>query len=220
MDRNVFLPAGLPEPDVQVFRAAAANQEDSRFHLRELLANRSDLVEAIGTLASELEHRLIEHAAGPQILIQEGIRAELKLMRDSLLQPQDGTLEKLLIDQVVLCWLNLTTAERQRDQDSAEDTSVTWADFWDRHVSRLRGDLLRATRALASVRRILVPALQVNIAQRQVNVSGQPSSFIPPRQPGSQTASDPTALTNLPQGLEVAPEPGGTLADERRARSQ
>ena len=169
MNRQVVLPASASHEDFQVFQAAVANREHSRPRLRELLAQRSDLVEAIGTLASELEYRLVEHAAGPQILLQEGLRAELNLRRDDLRQTQDGPLERLLIDQIVLCWLNLMTAERRRNERWSDGISNESADFWDRHVARLRTDYLRAIRSLASVRRILVPAIQVNVAEQQVN---------------------------------------------------
>ena len=46
------------------------------------------------------------------------------------------------------------------------------AEFYDRHVSRLNADLFRATRALATVRKLRRPVVQVNVAEQQINVAG------------------------------------------------
>lgn len=167
--RNVIVPPGTTPDEFQLLQRAAANEEDSRPPVRQLLARRSDLVAAVCATASELERNLIDRAGGQGVLVHESMRAELELMRSSLRLPEDGSLERLLIDQVVLCWLNLMTAERRRDERWTDGMSNESADFWDRHVARLRTDYLRAIRSLASVRRILVPVLQVNIAEQQVN---------------------------------------------------
>jgi len=90
-------------------------------------------------------------------------------MKADLRLSGEGPLEELLISQIALCWLNLMTAERLRNDRWTEGVSYESADFWDRHVARVRTDYLRAIRSLASVRRILVPIVQINIAEQQVN---------------------------------------------------
>jgi hypothetical protein len=169
VNRRLAIPQGTKPEEVELLRRAAADQEDTRQAVRDLLASRPALVAAVSTTASELEESLIHRAGGQGVLAHESMRAELEGMRASLRLPEDGALEELLISQVVLCWLTLMTAERLRTERWSEGISNESADFWDRHVARLRTDYLRAIRSLASVRRILVPVVQVNIAQQQVN---------------------------------------------------
>lgn len=161
-------PETTPE-EFALLQRVAANQEDTRPAIRKLLASRPALVAALSSKASELEEAVIERAGGQQVLVHESMRAELEQMRGSLRCTGDGPLEGLLISQVVLCWLNLMAGERLRNDRWSDGFSYESADFWDRHVARLRSDYLRAIRSLASVRRILVPFIQVNIAAQQMN---------------------------------------------------
>ena len=48
-------------------------------------------------------------------------------------------------------------------------------DYWQKQQERAHRRYLSAIRTLAQVRRLLVPAMQVNIAERQLNVLGQVS---------------------------------------------
>ena len=81
-------------------------------------------------------------------------------------------MEKLLVQRVALCWLALNSAESLRADKWRPSLSTEAADFWDRHVSRLNSDFLKACRTLATVRRLLRPMMaQVNIAEQQVNVA-------------------------------------------------
>ena len=68
----------------------------------------------------------------------------------------------------------------------AEGLTPSDATFWDRHVSTLHGDFLKACRALADVRRLARPTVlaQMNIADKQqinVSIDGQ---LAPPILPG------------------------------------
>lgn len=170
--RNLTLPHGTKPEEVALLRRAAENHEDTRHAVRKLLASSPALVAAVSVTATELEEDLIRRAGGQGVLAHESMRAELEGLRSSLRQPEDGALEALLISQILLCWINLTTAERLRLERWNDGLSNESADFWDRHVSRLRSDYLRAIRALASTRRLLSPAIQVNIANQQVNQIG------------------------------------------------
>ena len=49
------------------------------------------------------------------------------------------------------------------------NTTIVQADFWERRLSAAQRRFLRATETLARVRRLQLPAVQVNIAERQLN---------------------------------------------------
>ncbi len=161
-----------------IITAAAANTEGSREALQEMLAGDPELAELIATkmgLAYHSEAAVRHHATANNVLLQELVPGELAALRTKLARPGDGGLEQLLIERVVLAWLALSAAEcRRADLWLADSVPVEMARFWDRRVSRLNNDLLRACRALATVRRLLVPPIrQLNIGRQQVNVSAE-----------------------------------------------
>ena len=92
-----------------------------------------------------------------------------QLQRD-LARPSDGALERLLIQQIVLAWLKLAyTEHHQRHYLMSGNQLITQCDFWERRLSAAQRRFLRATETLARVRRLQLPAVQVNIAEQQVN---------------------------------------------------
>jgi len=129
--------------------------------------------------AEEAESRMISYAAGVNLLRQETLRSRLAWIRKSLAQEGDGELECLLIHRVVLAWLALATGEQLRVQKWQTGMTTADADLWDRHVSRLHTEFLRASKTLAQVRKLNRATVvnQLNIAeQQQINVLGQDPS--------------------------------------------
>jgi hypothetical protein len=161
-----------------IVKAAAVNAAGSRPALRELLARDPALAEVLATsmgLAWHAERAALHHATVDNALLEELVPRELAALRTKLARPGDGGLEELLVERVVLAWLALTAAEHRRASLwLGDDVGHERAQFWDRRVSRLAGDFARACRTLATVRRLLVPAIgQLNIGQQQVNVSAE-----------------------------------------------
>jgi hypothetical protein len=70
----------------------------------------------------------------------------------------------------VLCWLHLHYAENIYVQ-AMHELTITQATFHRRRLSLAQSRYLSAIRTLAQVRRLQVPAVQVNIAREQVNVA-------------------------------------------------
>jgi hypothetical protein len=164
----VTLPKDLSADDA---RLVLNGGERDRRAVRDLLTRRSDLVKILGTRAADVERSILEFAFRDEVVPQETARREMQDLRARLSQPGDGCLERLLVEQVVLCWLALTSAQEQRAYRMCSELDATIASHWDRHVSRLSSDFLRACRTLAMVRRFHSTPVQVNIADQQVNVS-------------------------------------------------
>jgi len=85
-------------------------------------------------------------------------------------------MERLLIEQVVLCWLRMFVTE-QRYTNIVEGAKLTMreADFWERRLSAVQRRYLRACETLARVRKLVRSTVQVNIAAeggKQLNVAG------------------------------------------------
>ncbi len=82
-------------------------------------------------------------------------------------------MERMLIDAVVLAWLRYTQVERAAANTWGDSHSLTSGAYWDKRLSAAQRRYLRAIETLARVRRLALPMLQVNIAEKQqVNVGG------------------------------------------------
>lgn len=161
---------GLPSEDKAVLVAASRNEDGSGEKVRELLARAPEWIERLGSVADDAERAMSERGSA-QALLSEALRAELRTLREALRYPSDGPLEELLCRRAALCWMELNRADEQRSYRWADGVSNESADFWDRHVSRLHGDFLRACKTLATVRKLRIPAIQVNVGAQQFNTN-------------------------------------------------
>ena len=110
--------------------------------------------------------------AGPNAVAKGAIVRRLAALRRELAGPSPTPLERLVADRVVVGWLAAAVAEGAYHQ--ALERGVRHADdaFHQRRVERAQRRYLAAVKALATVRRLGVPAVQVNVADQQVNVVG------------------------------------------------
>jgi hypothetical protein len=86
-------------------------------------------------------------------------------------------MEKMLIDNVIISWLNIQYANYQLTARVGENEKIVILEFWERRLTTMQRRYLRACETLAKVRRLIAakPAFQVNIASQggqQVNVAG------------------------------------------------
>jgi hypothetical protein len=84
-------------------------------------------------------------------------------------------LKRLLADRVPTGWLTLVVAEGTYLQALERGLSQSADAFHQQRIERAQRRYLEAIKTLAQVRRLEVPAVQVNIADKQINVMGQDS---------------------------------------------
>ena len=102
--------------------------------------------------------------------LKKSLNTGWEQLRQDLERPSDGPLERLLIQQIALAWLKLAYTEHtHKHYLMTGSTTIVQADFWERRLSAAQRRFLRATETLARVRRLQLPAVQVNIAERQLN---------------------------------------------------
>ena len=94
----------------------------------------------------------------------------LDAMGQELSGPEPSPLERLLVERIVMCWLHLYYAEAIYIQSMSELT-LRQAEFHQKRITLAHNRYLSAIRTLAQVRRLGVPAVQVNIGEQQVNVA-------------------------------------------------
>jgi hypothetical protein len=140
--------------------------------LREILKNPTAVLVLGGNLARRAEEGFIEALAGNNLANREAISADLERRRSDLLGANPTPVEVLLVERVMACWLQVQDADFRfaKLQGKLSDPE---AEFYQRRMDRANKRFLDALKTLATVRRLAIPALQLNIAEKQVNVAGQ-----------------------------------------------
>jgi hypothetical protein len=154
---------------------AREGDEEALPALRKALAReapewRAWFPETFGDPSRWLIDTLVRSAVGETDLASaEGLEMKLAQVRTDLEGPSPTPLEKLLAERAAVCWFNVTIYETLYLQ--SKDKSIA-RDRW--HIPRINAAhdrFLKAVATLARVRKLALPALQVNIAQNQVNMA-------------------------------------------------
>jgi hypothetical protein len=95
----------------------------------------------------------------------------MELMRAELAGPDPTPLERLLVERIVACWLQLHYIDIRLPQSEAKLT-MKQVEYLEDRRDRAHRRYLSAIKTLATVRKLALPVLQVNIAKKQVNVAG------------------------------------------------
>jgi hypothetical protein len=123
-----------------------------------------------GDLARQTEASLIAKASGDNLALREALHRKLELLRAELAGPIPTPLERLLVERVAVCWLQLHYYDVLLAQHE-EKLSLAQGDYHHRRCDRAQRRYLSALKALALVRKLALPVLQVNIAKKQINVT-------------------------------------------------
>ncbi len=106
---------------------------------------------------------------------RESVRAYVKHVRSELGRQSAPMLEKLLMDQVLICWLRLYGTEISYSGiRSSGRLTLDQGAHWERRLSAAQRRFLRACTTLARIRKMAgrTPELmQVNIGAQQVNIA-------------------------------------------------
>ena len=169
--------ATVPESDaekLEVMRSLVtrAGEGDSRAlaELRAKLASAPAAWQLFGNLASQAQHAWIRISAGSNPFMEEAIHQTSVALRTELLGAAPSPLERLLVERIVACWLQVQYADRQAATFEQTGGRFAQGEYWQRQQDRTHHRYLSAIRALAQVRRLLIPTMQVNIAEQQLNV--------------------------------------------------
>jgi hypothetical protein len=119
-------------------------------------------------LAGCVRAAVLRMLAGRDLMLREVAARDADRLRADLLGPAPTAIERLLVERVAVGWLQVQEA----DLRLAAAGPGPNADRCQRRADHTQRRFLAALRALATVRRLARPALQVNIAEQQVNVTG------------------------------------------------
>lgn len=144
-----------------------AEGKGSRAELRQALVEAPD-VAAKTTLQTLAVSRALE--AYDQPMMEESCRLRMEQIKAGLGYDTAPELERLLIDEIALCWLRVGEAEAMYSQIMGDTHQPGRALYAERRLSACLARQVRACEALARVRRLSkgTAAVQVNIAGQQI----------------------------------------------------
>jgi hypothetical protein len=159
--------APTPEEVKKLLRKAEKGDKAVLPMLRTWMDRAPGYWETIGDLATTAREALLQTISGNNLLAHEAYDRKCAALTQALAGPQPCPLERLLVERIVTCWLHLYSAEALYAQHRQE-LSLRQAEFYEQRLGKAQARYLAAIRTLAQVRRLGVPAVQVNIGQQQV----------------------------------------------------
>src|SRR5215203_1986269 len=139
--------------------------------VREILKEAPRLAQIFVDVANIAEHSLVERFSGDDPLVRAALPPQLKAKREELAGPDPSPLEQLLAERIVACWLQLQYAEAIYAQNLGE-MNIVQSEYHQRRLDRLHKRYLSSIKTLAQIRK-LGPAVQINIAEKQINTAGR-----------------------------------------------
>ena len=135
-----------------------------------LLATISDRQTQLGYVSRTTRDAILARMA-PEEIARAHIRDDAEALRRRLLGDQSSPLEELLVDRIVVTWLQVQHSDysygRRNDiSDTQQEQVQRWQD-------RAQRRFLQAAKALAQVRKLEVN-IQFNLAEKQINVMNSP----------------------------------------------
>jgi len=145
--------------------------------MRDYLKEKPNLFREVIDLAKVVQDKLIENTIH-QPARQVGIAAQINNKCIEMAFEESSGLDRLLIDNIINCWLQLHWVEMQLSgQSNNEQVSIRVVEYWEKRHSASQRRYLRVCETLARVRKLTsnTQMLQVNITadkRQQVNVAG------------------------------------------------
>lgn len=129
-----------------------------------------DLVEMACDNLTNSTQNVLEMRYGKDLVMKEVYQRKMMRLRKELTGPNASPLETMLAERIVLCWEHVGMVERQYARALQDSMSLDKAEYYQRSLDRAQKRYLSAIKMLAIVRRLQIPAMQVNIGEKQINI--------------------------------------------------
>ena len=137
--------------------------------IRQILNEHPHLSWKISNLSRLTESLFIERMSTEENLAaKESMKRQLACMREEVAGENPSPLERLLAERVVATWLQVQLFEGIYASSMFESMTLAQADYHQRRIDKAHGRHLSAVKSLAQIRK-MGPAVQINIAEKQVN---------------------------------------------------
>src|SRR4051812_31120295 len=152
----------FPQADTQELQRLLAQAHEGDLavlpELRAALDRQPELWKQVGDLAAHAELTMLRLAAGQDLFALEAMKRRLAVLKAELAGPSPSALEKLLVDRVGVCWLQVHYLDMQASTGPA-GTSTPQGVWAQRRLDSAQRRYLFSIKQLATVRKLLRPAL-------------------------------------------------------------
>ncbi len=161
-----------PQAFIKLVRKAEKGDAKALAEVRAICKADPEVWDAISTdIARAIRDSLLRSLTGDNDLMHDSVNRQLAKMKRDLMGANPSPLERLLAERICACWLQVQYAEWIYTSKVKSGMSFAHGDYLQRQVDRANQRYTAAIRALAQVRRLLVPVIQVNVAEKQVNLA-------------------------------------------------
>jgi hypothetical protein len=167
------LPQSYEEMNEVIKRSQSGDKEVLPV-LRLMLEHVPEICDTLGAnLEQTVEDMICSSLGGEENLgFQEAIRRKMAVMRSELEGPMPSPIERLLVERIVACWLQVQEADLCASNFNSGGPKGR---FFMKRQDRAHRRFLSAVKTLATIRKMALPTLQINIGQNQVNMAGAKS---------------------------------------------
>lgn len=152
-----------------------AGDNAAKKELRKLFDEQPECWQCLVNTASAVELLWISLLTKKDSPTEEVMKRELARMRTDLEGENPSPLIRLLAQRVTACWLQVQHADLAYGHAMSGSIALSVSEYHQRRVDRANSRFLSAVKTLAVVRRLGIPAVQVNIGEKQVNMVGPAS---------------------------------------------
>ncbi len=150
-------------------RRAEKGDAQAMSELRKTLLH-NDIWDCLANMVAFTEEAQIKLITGDNQDFAGSIKRQVAKLKAELGGHTCTPIERLIVDRIAVCWLQANYADTIYAQNM-KGLSIRWGDYFQRQQDRANRRLLSALRSLASVRKLPLAVLQVNI-DKQVNIAG------------------------------------------------
>jgi hypothetical protein len=153
----------------QLYKLANNGNSDALELLRKQLRDKPELARVLGDMAwqarqSRLNQILGDYSAS-KLMVDEAMNGIAKQVAGENPSP----LEAILAERVAACWLDVQDHECRYAQQCETFKQQEWRS---KMLDRAQQRYLSAIKTLAMIRKLPLPVVQVNIADKQINTTG------------------------------------------------
>jgi len=150
--------------------------------IRKHLADQPAIYWEMAEYARIVQGEQIKAYTGGGLYVREIMDEVVRRLREDLSGGDPSPLERLLVERIISCYLHVNYAESEYSGTVGRGARLEVAEYMQKRLDRANKRYLQALKALAQVRK-MGPAVQINIADRQLNVA-RPAPFVPDRGEG------------------------------------
>ena len=156
---------------------ANSGDEQALQELRHVLDTCPQIWKHVGGIGGHAELSLIRLIAGGNRLLLESLQRNIAEMRAELSRPSASALEKLAVQRVTACWLQLQHADAA---SSAPDQTLQQGRFWALEQDRAHRRYLSAVKQLTTLRQLLPSNVEAD-TESALAVDGVPQATRQPK---------------------------------------